>query len=108
MAWTQEEEELYIGGFNTTEDIIECIKDNIDEGNLDTAKDYLNQLNDYLKPRLAGQMYNTILYIGTFLMIGGFSLFLYFEMKERQLDREAFKSQQLTKSFNKAKEEEMK
>ena len=53
MAWTQEEEELYIGGFNTTEDIIECIKDNIDEGNLDTAKDYLNQLNDYLKPRLA-------------------------------------------------------
>ena len=53
MAWTQEEEELYIGGFNTTEDIIECIKDNIDEGKLDTAKDYLNQLNDYLKPRLA-------------------------------------------------------
>ena len=55
-----------------------------------------------------GQMYNTILYIGTFLMIGGFSLFLYFEMKERQLDREAFMNQQLTKSFNKAKEEEVK
>ena len=53
MARTQEEGELYIGGFNTTEDIIECIKDNIDDGNLDTAKDYLNQLNDYLKPRLA-------------------------------------------------------
>ena len=53
-------------------------------------------------------MYNTILYIGTFLMIGGFSLFLYFEMKERQLDREAFMNQQITKSFNKAKEEEMK
>ena len=55
-----------------------------------------------------GQMYNTILYIGTFLMVSGFSLFLYSEMKERQLDREAFMSQQLTKSFNKAKEEEMK
>ena len=53
-------------------------------------------------------MYNIILYIGTFLMVSGFGLFLYSEMKERQLDREAFMSQQLTNSFNKAKEEEMK
>jgi len=53
-------------------------------------------------------MYNIILYIGTFLMVSGFSLFLYSEMKERQLDREAFMNQQLTKSFNKAKEEEVK
>ena len=53
-------------------------------------------------------IYNIILYVGIFLMVSGFSLFLYSEMKERQLDREAFMSQQLTKSFNKAKEEEMK
>ena len=53
-------------------------------------------------------MYNIILYVGIFFMVSGFSLFLYSEMKERQLDREAFMSQQLTKSFNKAKEEEAK
>ena len=53
-------------------------------------------------------MYNIILYIGLFLIVGGFSLFLYSEMRLRQLDREAFMNQQLTKSFNKAKEEEMK
>ena len=53
-------------------------------------------------------MYNIILYVGIFFMVSGFSLFLYSEMKERQLDREAFMNQQLTKSFNKAKEEEAK
>jgi len=53
-------------------------------------------------------MYNIILYIGLFLIVGGFSLFLYSEMRLRQLDREAFMNQQLTKSFNKAKEEEAK
>ena len=53
-------------------------------------------------------MYNIILYVGIFFMVSGFSLFLYSEMKERQLDREAFMIQQLTKSFNKAKEEEAK
>ena len=53
-------------------------------------------------------IYNIILYVGIFFMVSGFSLFLYSEMKERQLDREAFMNQQLTKSFNKAKEEEAK
>ncbi len=53
-------------------------------------------------------MYNIILYVGIFLIVGGFSLFLYSEMRLRQLDREAFMNQQLTNSFNKAKEEEAK
>ena len=48
--------------------------------------------------------YNIILYIGLFLIVGGFCLFLFSEMRLRQLDRELFKNEQLTKSFNKAKQ----
>ena len=47
--------------------------------------------------------YNIVLYIGLGLIIGGFCLFLYSQMRLRQLDIEQFKNQQLTKSFNKAK-----
>jgi len=47
--------------------------------------------------------YNIALYIGLFLIIGGFCLFLYSEHRLRQLDIEQFKNEQLTKSFNKAK-----
>ena len=47
--------------------------------------------------------YNLIMYIGLGLIIGGFCLFLYSEHRLRQLDIEEFKNQQLTKSFNKAK-----
>jgi len=47
--------------------------------------------------------YNIVLYIGLFLIIGGFCLFLYSEHRLRQLDIEQFKNEQLTKSFNKAK-----
>ena len=47
--------------------------------------------------------YNIVLYIGLFLIIGGFCLFLYSQMRLRQLDIEQFKNEQLTKSFNKAK-----
>ena len=50
-------------------------------------------------------MYNIILYVGLFLIVGGFSLFLYSEMRLRQLDREAFENERLTKSFNNAKGE---
>ena len=50
--------------------------------------------------------YNIVLYIGLFLIVGGFCLFLYSEMRLRQLDIEEWKNQQLTKSFNKAKREE--
>ena len=72
-----------------------------------------NQINAKKKQKIYERgceqvMYNIILYIGLFLMVSWFSLFLYSEMKERQLDREAFMNQELTKSFNKAKEEEMK
>ena len=47
--------------------------------------------------------YNLIVYIGIGLIVGGFCLFLYSQMRLRQLDIEEFKNQQLTKSFNKAK-----
>jgi len=45
--------------------------------------------------------YNIVLYIGLFLIIGGFILFIVSEMNIRRLDREQWK---LTQSFNKAKE----
>ena len=47
--------------------------------------------------------YNIVLYIGLFFVIGGFCLFLYSQHRLRQLDIEEWKNQQLTKSFNKAK-----
>ena len=47
--------------------------------------------------------YNLVLYIGLFLIVGVFCLFLYSQMRLRKLDIEQFKNNQLTKSFNKAK-----
>ena len=47
--------------------------------------------------------YNLIMWIGLGLIVGGFCLFLYSEMRLRQLDREQWK---LNQSFNKAKEME--
>ena len=47
--------------------------------------------------------YNIVLYIGLFLIIGSFCLFLYSEHRKRQLDIEQWK---LNQSFNKAKEME--
>ena len=52
--------------------------------------------------------YNIVLYIGLFLIIGGFCLFLYSQHRLRQWDIEQWKNDQLTKSFNKAKEMEKK
>jgi len=49
---------------------------------------------------------NLILWIGLGLIVGGFCLFLYAQMRLRQLDIEEWKNQQLTKSFNKAKKGE--
>ena len=43
---------------------------------------------------------NTILYIGIALIVSIFILFIANEMKKRQLDREKFDSDKLTKSFN--------
>jgi len=50
--------------------------------------------------------YNLIVYIGIALIVGGFCLFLYSEMRLAQLDREQWKNDQLTKAFNKAKNDE--
>ena len=50
--------------------------------------------------------YNLVLYIGLALIVGGFCLFLYSEMRLAQLDREQWKNDELTKSFNKAKNDE--
>ena len=47
--------------------------------------------------------YNIVLYIGLFLIVGGFCLFLFSQMRLRQLDIEEWKNQQLTKSFKKEK-----
>ena len=47
--------------------------------------------------------YNLIMWIGLGLITGGFCLFLYSQMRLRQLDIEEWKNQQLTESFNKAK-----
>ena len=46
--------DLDINGMKTLPDVIEMIKDTIDDGttsDLDSAKDYLDQLGDYLKVR---------------------------------------------------------
>jgi len=50
--------------------------------------------------------YNLVLYIGLFLIVGGFCLFLYSQHRLRQLDIEQFKNEQLIKSFNRGKENE--
>ena len=52
--------------------------------------------------------YNIVLYIGLALIVGGFCLFLYSQMRLRQLDIEEFKNNQLLESFRKAKEMENK
>ena len=50
--------------------------------------------------------YNLIVYIGIGLIVGGFCLFLYSQMRLRQLDIEQYKNNQLLRSFSKAKEKE--
>ena len=42
-------------------------------------------------------MYNLLLYFGIFFIVGGFSLFLYSEMKLRQIDLQLFKLEQKIK-----------
>ena len=50
--------------------------------------------------------YNLIMYIGLGLIIGGFCLFLYSQMRLRQLDREEFQNNRLLESFLKQKEKD--
>ena len=47
--------------------------------------------------------YNLILYIGLALYCCFVILFILYEMNERKLDRELFKQQQLTESFEREK-----
>ena len=49
--------------------------------------------------------YNLILYIGLFLIISGFILFIISEIKLRQLEIEQFKQEQLSKSFFKSQKD---
>jgi hypothetical protein len=51
-------------------------------------------------------MYNILLYVGLFFMVGGFILFLIAQHFERQADIKLFKQEQLHKSFMKAKKNE--
>jgi len=39
-------------------------------------------------------IYNLILYLGLFFLVGGFCLFLYAEMKLREIDIQLFKLEQ--------------
>jgi len=50
--------------------------------------------------------YNLIVWVGIALIVGGFCLFLYSQMRLAQLDREQWLSDQLTQSINQAKEME--
>ena len=54
----------------------------------------------------SGASMNIVLYIGLFLIVGSFILFILNEMNKRKLDVELFKQQQLTKSFKKGKQNE--
>ena len=42
-------------------------------------------------------IYNLLLYFGIFFIVGGFSLFLYSEMKLREIDIQLFKLEQRIK-----------
>ena len=50
--------------------------------------------------------YNLLLYIGLALIVGGFSLFLYSEMKLREIDIQLFKlEQKLQKELSKCQKQ---
>ena len=49
--------------------------------------------------------YNLILYVGLFLIVGGFSLFLYSEMKLREIDIQLFKLNQKIEELSKCQKQ---
>ena len=51
-------------------------------------------------------MYNSILYLGLFLIVGGFSLFLFSALRARELDRQLAMNKRLDMAFKIAKERE--
>ena len=53
----EDRKELYINGMTNIDDVINMIKDNIDRGDIEDAKDYLDQLNDYIKAEKEKEIY---------------------------------------------------
>ena len=51
-------------------------------------------------------IYNLLLYFGIFFIVGGFVLFLYSEMKIREIDRQLAMNKRLDMAFRIAKERE--
>jgi hypothetical protein len=51
-------------------------------------------------------MIEILLYSGMVLIIGGFCLFLYSEIKLREIDRKLFLNEQLHKAFMEAKKQQ--
>ena len=51
-------------------------------------------------------MIEILLYSGMVLIIGGFCLFLYSEIKIREIDRKLFLNEQLHKAFMEAKKQQ--
>ena len=49
--------------------------------------------------------WNIILYIGITFIVSGFGLFIWSELRIREIDRQLFLNEQLIKSFNKNKED---
>ena len=49
--------------------------------------------------------WNIISYIGITLIVSGFGLFIWSELRIREIDRQLFLNEQLIKSFNKNKED---
>ena len=51
----------------------------------------LNVLENYERTKM---IFNLLLYMGIFFIVGGFSLFLYSEIKLREIDIQLFKLEQ--------------
>jgi hypothetical protein len=49
-------------------------------------------------------IFNILLYSGIFLMVGGFLLFLYSEMKEREIDRKLAENQRFIDALLRAQQ----
>ena len=58
----------------------------------------LNVLENY---EMTKMIFNLLLYMGIFFIVGGFSLFLYSEMKLREIDIQLFKLNQKIEELSK-------
>ena len=57
----------------------------------------LNVLGDWHMRRRIKMIFNLLLYMGIFFLVGGFGLFLYVETKLRDIDIQLFKLEQKIK-----------